>query len=173
MTTKRHKMTNKPVNSNIRPWKNRIFEYTVIVSPVISNIQIYSILAVTSSQKYIIFMENGQNVITKLNYQFMDRTNKRLFFIYIQIGCAVLIIITIIENYMFNSHKNNINLNYHTDCVFAVRILSFIHHPQWQLEYTHQHVRLLLVWHHQNAKCSCFCWVRWLSCILASFYCLS
>ena len=103
----------------------------------------------------------------------MDRTNKRLFFIYIQIGCAVLIIITIIEKHMFDSHNNNNNLNYHTDCVFAVRILSFIHHPQRQLEYTHQHVRLLLVCHHQNAKCSCFCWVRWLSCVLASFYCPS
>ncbi len=101
----------------------------------------------------------------------MDRTNKRLFFICIQIGCAVLIIITMIEKHMFDSHKNNVNLNYHTECVFAVRILSFIHHPQRQLEYTHQHVRLLLVCHHQNAKCSCFCWVRWLSCVLASFYC--
>ena len=70
-------------------------------------------------------------------------------------------------------NKNNFNLNYHTDCVFAVRIPSFIHHPKGHLEYTHQNARLLLECHHQNAKCSCFCWVRWLSCIRASFYCLS
>ena len=103
----------------------------------------------------------------------MDRTNKRLFFIYTQNGGTVLIIITIIEKHIFDSHKNNFNLNYHTDCVFAVRISSFIHHPKGQLECTHQNVRLLLECHHQNAKCVCFCWVRWLSCLLASFYCLS
>ena len=63
----------------------------------------------------------------------MDHTNKWLFFIYIQIGCTIPIIITIIEERIFDSHKNNFNLNYHTDCVFAVRISSFIHHPKWQV----------------------------------------
>ena len=117
--------------------------------------------------------ENCQNVITKVNYQFMDRTNKRLFFIYTQNGGTVPIIITIIEKHIFDSHKNNFNLNYHTDCVFAVRIPSFIHYPKDHLEYTHQNVRLLLECHHQNAKCVSFCWVRWLSCLLTAFYCLS
>ena len=109
--------------------------------------------------------ENCQNVIMKLNYQFMDSTNKRL--------CTIPIIITIIDERIFDSHKNNFNLNCHTDCVFAVRIPSFIHHPRGHLEYTHQNVRLLLECHHQNAKCVSFCWVRWLSCLLTAFYCLS
>ena len=60
---------------------------------------------------YLFIWENCQNVITKLNYQFMDRTNKRLFFIYTQIGGTVPIIITIIEKHIFDSHKNNFNLN--------------------------------------------------------------
>ena len=101
----------------------------------------------------------------KLNYQFMDHTNKRLFFIYTQNCGIVLIIITIIEKHIFHSHKNNLNLNYHTNCVFAVRIASFIHYPKGHLEYTHQNVRLLLECRHQNAKCVSFCRVRWLSCL--------
>ena len=123
--------------------------------------------------KINLFRENCQNVITKVNYQFMDRTNKRLFFIYTQNGGTVLIIITIIEKHIFDSHKNNFNLNYDTNCVFDVRIPSFIHYPKDHLEYTHQNVRLLLECHHQNAKCVSFCWVRWLSCLLTAFYCLS
>ena len=56
--------------------------------------------------------ENCQNVITKLNYQFMDLTNKGLFLIYIkkssQIGSALPSIITIKEKRVFDSHENNI-----------------------------------------------------------------
>ncbi len=57
----------------------------------------------------MMYEENCQNVITKVNYQFMDRTNKRLFFIYTQNGGTVPIIITIIQKHIFDSHKNNFN----------------------------------------------------------------
>ena len=82
-------------------------------------------------------------------------------------------IITVKERRVFDSHENNINLRNHTNCVFAVRMSSFIPLPKVLLEYTHLDVTLLLECHHQNAECSTFCWMRWLSCLLVSFYCLS
>jgi hypothetical protein len=69
-------------------------------------------------------------------------------------GCALPSTITIKEEQVFDSHENNFILKYHTECVFAVRMSSFIHHPKGQLEYTPQNDRLLLECHHQNAKCS-------------------
>ena len=91
----------------------------------------------------------------------MDLTDKGLFLIYIkksgQIVSALPNIITVKERRVFDSHENNINLRNHTNCVFAVRMSSFIPLPKVLLEYTHLDVTLLLECHHQNAKCSTFC----------------
>ena len=69
--------------------------------------------------------EKCQNVITKLNYQFMDFTDKGLILIYIKKFSGLIVsalpdIITVKKRRVFDSHENNLS--------FGITQRLFTHH---------------------------------------------